>query len=80
VEALFCGLSVITSDSLAIVEWLKGCPGVIFVPQKDVNALRNAMKDGGKLAPPEAREWVIKRYSNKVVAGKLIKILEEVIR
>ena len=80
VEALFCGLSVITSDSAAIVEWLKGCPGVIFVPQKDVDALRDAMKDGGKLAPPEAREWVMKRYSNKVVAGKLIKILEEVIR
>jgi glycosyltransferase involved in cell wall biosynthesis len=78
VESLFCGLSVITSDSAAIVEWLKGCPGVTFVPQKDADALRDAMKDGGKLAPPEAREWVMKRYSNEVVAKKLIKILEEV--
>ena len=76
-EALFCGLSVITSDSAAIVEWLEGCPAVKFVPQKDVESLREAMVNPPKIVRG-SREWVMKRYSNEVVAGKLIKIMEEV--
>lgn len=74
VEALLCGLSVVTSNSAAMVEWLDGCPSVIFVSQNDPAALREAIlqieKHGG------GREWIIDKYSNEVVARQLIKAFE----
>ena len=77
VESLSCGLSVVTSNSAAIVEWLDGCPSVTFVPQNDATALREAIQRIE--TPGRGREWVKEKYSNEVVAKRLIEIFEGIV-
>jgi len=78
-EALACGLCVITSDSAAIVEWLDGCPTVEFVPQNDVFEFRRRIPSRSiEIAKGRGREWIKARYSNEVVARQLIKAFEEI--
>ena len=80
-EALSCGLYIATSDSVAIVEALHGCPGVSFSRQGDHEALRNAIEnelglfdfDGKNLA---GRDWVIANFGYDAIAVKLASALE----
>jgi len=84
-EALSCGVPCVTTRSGAIPEYLEDCPGVVLIPEKDEGILKDVVdhllsdKDGLKEMGRAGREWVLKNYSNKVIAKRLIQILEEVL-
>ena len=81
-EALSCETPIICSESGSLPEWLSGCIAVRFVEQKNVRDLKEAIQQelnftdsfdrGGK-----GRDFVLKRYSNQVVAKKLLRFFNE---
>lgn len=85
VEALACEVPCVTTRSGAIPEYLEDCRGAVLIPEKDEKALKDTidlllsdkevLKDMGK----NGREWVLKNYSNEVIAKKLTEWLEEVV-
>jgi len=86
-EALSCGSKVVISDTEAMDYWLEGCPGHIVVlghNQPDdtlrmerVDHLRRGIKEAlGMEVGEEARDWIIERFSNQVMAKKLLEALE----
>ena len=87
-EALSCGCKVVTSDTAAMKYWLEGCPGVEIITghQQPNDTLRTerviALKAGiqhalGSEIRSESRDWVIERFSNPVMAKKLLEVLSE---
>lgn len=72
-EALSCGLRVVTSTSKAIVEYLEDCPGKIFVPQNDYVSLREAILTALQdwRLNTEGREFVERNFSMPVMARGL---------
>jgi len=85
VEALACEVPCITTRSGAIPEYLEDCRGAVLIPEKDEEALKDAIdhllsdKEGLKEMGRDGREWVLENYSNEVIAKKLIESLEEVV-
>ena len=80
-EALSCGLYVATSDSVAIVEALNGCPGVKFSRQGDHEALRKDIEDELSLYDEKGRnirgrEWVVANFGYDAIAKQLVSALE----
>ena len=86
-EALSCGCKAVVSDTKAMSYWLKGCPSVVVVEGHDQpdDTLRMervvALKSGIRYALEseirnEGRQWVIDRFSNPIVAKKLLEVLE----
>ena len=83
-EAMSCGLPVITSDCGAILEHL-GLSRAKILLQKDVESLKGQIQD--YLDNPwmrerdgsENREFILKHYSNVVIAKKLIKELRMIL-
>ncbi len=80
VEALFSGCRVVASDSAAMVEWLKGCPGVEFFPRDDYDRMERAVKIQLEDWEPNVagREWAVARFGTEVVAKRLLEVLEEI--
>ena len=85
-EALSCGSKAVISDTAAMKFWLEGCLGVVLVegheqPDKNLRAERViALREGIKKAldmevGDEGRRWVVERFSNAVVAKKLLEAL-----
>ena len=78
-EALACGLYVVTSDSSSIVEGLDGCPGVWFSKMGDLESLKNGISYARREENVNAagREWVIGKYGYRAVATKLMEAFEK---
>lgn len=87
-ESLSCGSKAVISDTAAMKFWLEGCPGVVMVEgheQLDMNlradrvvALREGIQKALDLeVGDKGRRWVIERFSNPVIAKKLLKVLNE---
>lgn len=78
-EALSCGLPVITSNSGSIPEWLCGCPGVVILQEKDELALEHTLKAINwvdRMPLLSAREgFIIPRFSKEAVSSFLKEIL-----
>lgn len=86
-EALSCGCKVVISDTAAMEYWLLHCPGVLLSPghiQMDdyldpikIRDLRASIQ--AALSPifkgDKGRQWVVERFSNPVVARKLLQAL-----
>ena len=89
-EALLCGCRAVASDTAAMRYWLEGCPGVVIVEGHEqpndtlrmerVSWLRTGIQAAlqYKEANEEGRQWAIDRFSNPVMAKKLLEILENV--
>jgi len=87
-EALLCGCRAITSDTNAMEYWLNNCPGVVMVSGHDqsddtlrmdrVDRLREGIQRALEVEiENEGRQWVIDKFSNQVVAKKLLEVLYE---
>ena len=81
-EALSCGCRAVVSDTAAMKYWLEGCPGVTSV---ELNSLwsteEELLRRGIKKAldadvGDDGRDWVIDNFSNPIMAGKLLEVLE----
>jgi len=77
-EAMACGLPIISSKCGSIPEYLEGSE-VCLVEERDVNGLRTAINQLLGLSRKERerigiknRDFVVGRYSNRVVAEKLL--------
>lgn len=77
-EAMACGLPIISSRCGSIPEYLEGSE-VCLVEERDVNGLRTAINQLLGLSHKERenigiknRDFVVGRYSNRVVAEKLL--------
>jgi len=80
-EALFSGLDVITTYTNSQLDWLLGAPKVEFVEQNNLEDLETAMKWNMEFRDEkDYTKWFVDRFSNRVIAGKLIKIFEEVVQ
>jgi len=87
-EALSCGARAVISDTTAMKYWLEGCPGVVIVeghdqPDDTIRYERpDRLKEGieyalaMELLEDEGRRWVIDKFSNQVVAKKLLEVLK----
>ena len=85
-EALSCGCKAVVSDTAAMKYWLEGCPGVEMVlgHEQPNDTLRMeqviALKSGiqysleSEIRDGEGRQWVIDRFSNPIVAKKLLEV------
>ena len=82
VEALSCGVPVVTSDAGTIPEWLGGCGGTVILPQKDGEALKKTIEE---LLPDDerraymgeaGRDWVERNMSKEVIAKRLMDAVE----
>jgi len=75
IEALSTQCKVVVSDTAASKHWLDGCPAVVHVPQGKITELKEAIERALDIQE-EGRSWVVKRFSNPVVARKLLEALE----
>jgi len=87
-EALSCGCKAVVSTTPAMVYWLEGCPGVIqveghtYLGENGFSLQRvSQLKDGIQRAlameiGDEGRQWVVEKFSNPVVARKLVEVFE----
>lgn len=84
-EALSCGSKVVTSDTAAMRYWLGGCPAAVVVEgheQPDSNlrldrvkGLERGIQEALDMeVGDEGRQWVIDRFSNPVVARRLLEV------
>ena len=78
-EALSCGLRVVTSDSTAMVEGLKDCPGVWFSKQNDADSLKRCLTEALQDWEPnlDGRRWVEGKYGYGAVTGELLGAFRE---
>lgn len=78
VEALFCGVPVVTTDQEAILEWLTSAPGVYFARQGDALSLRGKLEAclAGSVDASEVRAWAVAKFSNEVVAREWLQVLK----
>lgn len=75
IEALSTKCKVVVSDTAASKYWLEGCPAVVHVPQGKITELKEGIERA--LAMQEdGRSWVVERFSNPVMARKLLEVLE----
>lgn len=77
-EALSCGLSAVVSDCGSMPEVWGDCEAVQVVPERDVEALRDALKNPA--TPEGGRQFVKDNYGFEAVANRLTKCLEPVAR
>lgn len=80
-EALSCGVPVITSNSGAIPEWIGGWPGVVMLQEKDEFALEHtlkAIKWADRHPMLEAREIIVAKFSKEAVSIYLKEVLRKV--
>lgn len=83
IEAMSCGIPIITSDCGAIPEWLKNSKAII-IPQKNAELLRDEInkllsnKEKMKEISVFNRDWVVKNFNNKVISKKLCEVFENV--
>lgn len=82
VEALACGVPVVTSICGAIPEWLSQTPCVIMVQEKDVWQLEKTLKllFSKEIEPClKGSEWVEHNLSNRVIATQLLEAFRTVL-
>ena len=78
-EAMSTGCKGIASDTASMVYWLKDAPGIIHVPQGKVIELKEGIQRALTLpnnVQEENREYVISKFSNPVMAKKLLEVLD----
>jgi len=78
-EAMLCHVPVITSISKSIVELWK-LPGVIFVPQGDIDLMLEVVLSDKTYEPTiDARQEIIKKYSYETIGKLYLKMLGDLI-
>lgn len=83
IEALACGLPIITSKCGGPEDFFSGEIGYM-IPNTNVNELKNAMinmiNNINKFDPNNLRAYVKDRFSKEVVAGKVINVYSNVLK
>ena len=78
-EAMATECKGVASNTAAMVHWLEGAPGVVHAPQGKAVELKEAIQktlDLPESVGRENREYVISKFSNPVIAKKLMEVLE----
>lgn len=87
-EAMSCGIPVVTSRCGAIPEYLGACFEVQIVSEHNYDGLKADLKallevlENPRLAPIDTsplRKYIKENYSNQVVAGKLLKVFSSIV-
>jgi len=76
-EALSCGRSVIMSKYGSQLDWFSDAPGIVIYDPLDETSTREAFDHAlSKYPNHEGREWVLKNFSNEVIANKYYDLLK----
>lgn len=81
IEAMACGVPVVTTNTASVAYWLQQSPAIL-VPMKDAESLRNAIltllqnEDLRKKKAEESRKFA-EQFDNDVIAQKLINIFRQ---
>jgi glycosyltransferase involved in cell wall biosynthesis len=79
-EALSCGLPVISSDTGGIKEWIKEDHGILVNPGDEdslLNALISMLDYSGKYDSHKLRAYAIEHFSKKIIARQFLEIYRQ---
>jgi glycosyltransferase involved in cell wall biosynthesis len=77
-EALACGLSVVMSRAGDAPYFLEGCKAVRLIPQNNVEALEEGVKEMLNYKGENGRDFVVRHYGYEVTAWRLVKAFESI--